>query len=98
MVRRASISEWSCTTNDAGALIHGCGLGIRQHYVNPLKVLDRAAQRFELPVEMREQMSVNGSSPRQVGDLAEVLKGLSAEEMASLLRLAKALAKPEGGH
>ncbi len=97
MVRRASVSEWSCTTNDAGALIHGCGLGIRRHYVNPLKVLDRAAQRFELPVEMREQVPANGSSPRQASELAEVLKSLSGEEMASLLRLAKALAKPEGG-
>lgn len=64
MVRRASISEWSCTTNDAGALIHGCGLGIRQHYVNPLKVLDRAAQRFELPVEMRPSVGSKSSSGR----------------------------------
>ncbi|MBC7821686.1 MAG: hypothetical protein IAG10_32775 [Planctomycetaceae bacterium] len=97
MVRRASISEWSCTTNDAGSLVHGCGLGIRQHYVNPLKVLTRAAVSFELPVEMREQSPAKGSSPQQVGELAEVLKGLSPEEMDSLLRLAKALAKPEGG-
>ena len=54
MLRRASITEWTCTAPDAGALIHGCGLGVRAYYVNTQKVLARAAETFTLPWQMQE--------------------------------------------
>lgn len=38
-IRRASITEWSSLNSDCGAVIHGCGLGIRSRYVDPLRLL-----------------------------------------------------------
>lgn len=72
-MRRASVTEWGCTTNDAGALIHGCGLGIRRHYVNPLKVLSRASERFELPEPMRDA-TASKSNGRKNGNAVEPIK------------------------
>lgn len=78
MVRRASVTEWGCTTNDAGALIHGSGLGVRDHYVNPLKVLTRAAQRFELPESMRGPTRPTPPSEPSNGDSFSVTLALIA--------------------
>jgi hypothetical protein len=101
MVRRASITEWACTTEDAGALIHGSGLGVRKHYVSPLKVLTRAAERFELPDSMCAVPTVLPSNGEQTADpdadVTEELAALSPSELAMLMRLAKALTpKPTG--
>lgn len=38
-IRRASITEWSAINSDCGAVIHGSGLGIRRHYIDPVRLL-----------------------------------------------------------
>ena len=47
--RQRSITEWSMANASAGALIHGRDLGILNHYVDPLSVLESAASRVRLP-------------------------------------------------
>ncbi len=47
--RQRSITEWSVANASAGAIIHGRDLGILNHYVDPLTVLESAAPRVRLP-------------------------------------------------
>jgi len=48
-IRQASITEWTRSNATAGAIIHGCGLGVLSHYIDPLSVLESAAPRVRLP-------------------------------------------------
>jgi hypothetical protein len=48
-LRQRSITEWSRANATAGRIIHGCGLGVLIHYVDPLSVLESAAPRVRLP-------------------------------------------------
>lgn len=48
-IRQRSVTEWSRVNGTAGSIIHGCGLGVLQHYVNPLSVLEAAAPRMRIP-------------------------------------------------
>lgn len=48
-VRQASVTEWTRANATAGAIIHGCGLGVLSHYLDPLSVLESAAPRVRLP-------------------------------------------------
>jgi hypothetical protein len=48
-IRQRSITEWSRVNGTAGSIIHGCGLGVLQHYVDPLSVLESAATRMRVP-------------------------------------------------
>ena len=48
-IRQASITEWSRANATAGSIVHGCGLGVLAHYVDPLSVLESAAPRVRLP-------------------------------------------------
>jgi len=52
-IRQASITEWSRSNATAGAIIHGCGLGVLAHYLDPLSVLESAAPRVRVPAAMR---------------------------------------------
>jgi len=49
-LRQASITEWTRANATAGAIIHGCGLRVLSHYIDPLSVLESAAPRIRLPV------------------------------------------------
>lgn len=90
MLRRASITEWTCTAPDAGALIHGCGLGVRSYYVNTLKVLSRAAENFRMPREMLDgtTRSANDAALKRLLMIAKRLN--SAENINRLARMAEA--------
>lgn len=48
-IRRLSINEWTRASSTAGAIIHGTGLGVMAHYLDPLSVLQSAAPRVRLP-------------------------------------------------
>jgi len=48
-IRQRSITEWSRVNGTAGSIIHGCGLGVLQHYVDPLSVLESASPRMRVP-------------------------------------------------
>ena len=90
MLRRASITEWTCTAPDAGALIHGSGLGVRSYYVSPLKVLSRASENFTLPSEIQDRATrtANDAALKRLLSIAKRLK--SAENINRLARMAEA--------
>lgn len=49
-LRQTAVSQWSRVHRDAGRIIHGCGLGdVRDHYVQPLDILQEAAPRMPWP-------------------------------------------------
>lgn len=48
-LRQRSVTEWSRANATAGSLIHGCGIGVLAHYIDPLSVLESAAPRVRLP-------------------------------------------------
>lgn len=47
--RQRSITEWTRANATAGAIVHGSGLGVMVHYLDPLSVLESAAPRVRLP-------------------------------------------------
>lgn len=51
-IRQRSLTEWSRVNGTAGSIIHGCGLGVLQHYLDPLSVLESAAPRVRVPAVM----------------------------------------------
>lgn len=51
-LRQRSITEWSRANATAGAIVHGCGLGVLAHYVDPLSVLESAAPCVRVPAAM----------------------------------------------
>lgn len=48
-IRQASITAWTNANATAGAIVHGSGLGVMAHYLDPLSVLEAAAPRVRLP-------------------------------------------------
>lgn len=62
-VRQRSVTEWTRANATAGSIIHGCGLGVLSHYLDPLSVLESAAPRVRLPscfgvsVDTRERLT-----------------------------------------
>jgi len=60
-LRKKGLTEWSRSNAMAGAIVHGSGLGVLNHYVDPLTVLESAAPRVRLPAgfaneEEREEL------------------------------------------
>ena len=52
-IRQTSINEWTRSNATAGAIVHGCGLGVMAHYIDPLSVLESAAPRVRIPAAMQ---------------------------------------------
>jgi hypothetical protein len=48
-IRQTSVTEWTRANATAGAIVHGSGLGVMAHYLDPLSVLESAAPRVRLP-------------------------------------------------
>lgn len=48
-LRRLSIQSWSAANAEAGRIVHGCGLGILAHYLDPLALLRAIGPRVKLP-------------------------------------------------
>lgn len=49
MIRQASVTAWTEANGTAGALVHGSGIGVLAHYLQPLRVLEAAATRVLVP-------------------------------------------------
>jgi integrase len=48
-LRQRSVQEWTAANATAGAIVHGMGLGVMQHYLDPLAVLQSASAKVRLP-------------------------------------------------
>jgi integrase len=48
-LRQRAVVEWTRANATAGAIVHGMGLGVMTHYLDPLAVLEGAAPRVRVP-------------------------------------------------
>lgn len=54
-LRQRSVTEWSRVNGMAGSIIHGSGLRVMTHYVDPITVLDAAAPAVRIPAAFGAQ-------------------------------------------
>lgn len=73
-IRRAGLTAWTSANPMAGQIIHGSGLGVLNHYVNPLSVLQSSSPRVSVPDEF---LTVAEQHERRAG-LTEVTERFSA--------------------
>jgi hypothetical protein len=85
-IRDRGITEWSKVSSDAGALLHGHGLGTRDHYVPALEILTAAMDRVRVPAAFGAASSPEESfltSYRRLDPAAQNLIGSMAERLAA---------------
>lgn len=85
-IRDRGITEWSKVSSDAGALLHGHGLGTRDHYVPALEILTAAMDRVRVPQSFGAAASPEDSflnSYRRLDPSAQSLLGTMAERLAA---------------
>lgn len=96
-LRRWSICAWSSANAEAGRIIHGSGLGILRHYVDPYRILCHAAEAVELPqsftgpLAMEESQKVSGSE----SELLCNFRHANPENRRILLQIARCLSRAE---
>lgn len=89
-IRKLSITEWACTGTDAGRIVHGMGLGVLDSYYDGFKILQRAAHKFCLPIEMRDPDQTKEVEQFLV-TLMAIARRMRTEQLAILTKLAEAL-------
>lgn len=85
-IRDRGITEWSKVSSDAGALLHGHGLGTRDHYVPALEILTAAMDRVRVPAAFGAASSPEESfltSYRRLDPSAQNLIVSMAERLAA---------------
>jgi hypothetical protein len=88
-IRQASITEWSRANATAGAIIHGCGLGVLSCYIDPLSVLESAAPRVRVPDAMRGKCETADTETallshfRRLDPAAQGIISMTAERLAA---------------
>ena len=85
-IRDRGITEWSKVSSDAGALLHGHGLGTRDHYVPALEIVTAAMDRVRVPAAFGAASSPEESfltSYRRLDPSAQNLIGTMAERLAA---------------
>lgn len=87
-LRQRSVTEWSRANATAGSLIHGCGIGVLAHYIDPLSVLESAAPRVRLPAYFGADASQDAESGlldnfRRLDPAAQGLIAGTAERLAA---------------
>jgi integrase len=85
-IRDRGITEWSKVSSDAGAILHGHGLGTRDHYVPALEILSSAMYRVKLPQSFRAASNPEESflsSFRRLDQASQNLIGSMAERLAA---------------
>lgn len=85
-LRQASVTAWSQSNAIAGRIIHGCGLGIMSHYIDPIAVLTAAMDRVRVPQSFGASSSPEESflhSFRRLDPSAQTLIGTMAERLAA---------------
>ncbi len=87
-IRQASITAWTNANATAGAIVHGSGLGVMAHYLDPLSVLQSAAPRVRLPscfgaVQSEPEEATLLSFYRKLDPAAQGLISGTAQRLAS---------------
>jgi hypothetical protein len=85
-IRDRGITEWSKVSSDAGALLHGHGLGTRDNYVPALEILTAAMDRVRVPQSFGAAQSSEDSllsAYRRLDPSAQGLVSMTAERLAA---------------
>lgn len=86
--RRFSITQWSTASPDAGRIVHGEGLGIRSHYVDPRRVLEDAAPRVRMPTAFLTRKEISDSMKSEE-ELLTYYRRADRATRAAILHLAR---------
>lgn len=86
-LRQAALNSWAKANATAGAIVHGCGLGVLSHYLDPLQILESAAPRVRLP-ECFGATNASGEDSlvanfRRLDPGAQGLLAMTAERLAA---------------
>lgn len=91
-IRRASITQWSICSPDAGRIVHGSAdLGVLAHYLDVRRVLAAALPRLQFPdafLTTTERDERNGRTRR----LLDIAHRLPVDRLDDLLRVGEAFA------
>ena len=85
-IRQRGLTEWTRSNATAGQLIHGCGFGVLNHYVEPIAVIEAAAPRVRLP-----ESFCTVDDREDVADFAEILSRLDPEAQSLVFQTARRL-------
>ncbi len=85
-VRQRGLTEWSQSNAMAAQVIHGSGLGVMAHYVDPLAVLQSAAGSVRLP------LAFCTAEERAADDLPDIIARLDPDARSLLMETARRLA------
>jgi hypothetical protein len=89
-LRRASITLWMQAHPEAGRIVHGCGLGVLRHYLDPWTILVSAAPRFTLPVVCLSPQE-RSATRRARNELIECFDRAGREQQRLILDVARGL-------
>ena len=91
-LRCLSITLWSSTNAEAGKIIHGCGLGVMRHYLDPLAVLEAAAPLVRLPdVFLTDEERASETKHRQ--ELLDLYARAGRHQKRLILGVARSVAR-----
>jgi hypothetical protein len=88
-VRQAGLTAWAGANATACQIIHGCGIGVLSHYLDPLSVLESAAPRVRIPSAMRGDHQTDDTESallshfRRLDPAAQGIISLTAERLAA---------------
>lgn len=83
-LRQRSITEWSRSNATAGAIVHGSGLGVLGHYIDPMQILESAADGVRIPAGMKPARKPAASAAEMLNQLDEA-KRAAVEQMLTAL-------------
>lgn len=84
-LRQRSVTEWSRSNATAGALIHGSGIGVLAHYIDPMQIIEAAADGVRVPACLRPK------SAEQRPNIADLLTRLDDSKRAAFETMLAAL-------
>jgi integrase len=89
-LRRASVTSWACSSEAAGAIIHGKSLGVLGSYYGTRRIIADAESRFAWPDEMLSGVGLSRILQRRV-ELMAALDRVPADKIEDVLKITKAL-------
>jgi hypothetical protein len=90
-LRRAAITQWSIASPEAGRIVHGSGLGMMAHYLDPFETLVNAMPRRRWPAAMLTPAELDERHSRE-HSLAELAQRLPLDRLDDLLKVGRAFA------
>lgn len=85
-LRQRAVTEWGKANGMAGAILHGSGLRVLGHYVDPLSVLESAAPQVRLP-------ACFGASSDTADRMSEVYRRLDQQGQELVLHTAERMVR-----